>query len=1389
MKKIAAMCLLLVVTVLLFVSLAATRRSDAAPASVDLSVTNVDSPDPVNTGSNLTYTITVTNGGPDAAANASWTDTLPAGTTFVSLPSVGGWSCTLPEAGDSGTVSCSNPSFAVGSAVFTLTVAVAPTVAAGTILSNTVTVTSSTPDGNPGNDSSTATTTVLSPASVTGNKSRSGGISPGSSLSYLIILSNSGNSDQQDNPGNEFTDVLPADLTLVAASASGGTTTINTGTNTVTWNGLVPANDSITITIDATIEAGTENHTIANQGTISYDADGNGTNEASGSTNTESFVVGAATLNADLSVTKTAADTAPSDSDITYIITVINGGPDTATNATLNDTLPGNMIFVSLSQPAGWSCATPAAGAGGTVTCSRDLPPGSGAQVFNLVGHIPEGTPDGTFYDNMATVSTTSTDSTTENDVATAGATVMCAPDSIVTTSADSGEGSLRQAIHDACAGGTITFDMTPGHVVSPITLTSAELVITKDLTIQGPGANLLTVQRSVAGGTPNFRIFNVTSGTVNITGLTISNGNSSSGGGILNNGTLTLKNSTVRNNSTTNGNGGGILNSGSTLSLTSSTVSNNITNGGSGAGVYVSAGTVSLTNSTLSGNQATTVGATTNPDPGQGGGLFNNGGTVSLANSTVSANITTGGGSGAVGGGVFNASGTTNLKNTIVANNAGANGPDLFGSFNSQDYNLIGNTADATFTGTTTHNNITANANLGILANNGSPTQTMLPLTNSPAINAGDPANLPPDTFDVDGDANTAEALPLDQRGFPRVVGVNFDIGAVETNYAISATAGTPQSAEVNAAFATALQATVTESGNPQNGVSVTFTAPGSGAGGTFPGVSTTAIANTNSSGVANVAIFTANGTAGSYSVVASLGTALPTATFALTNTTAATTTAVTSSPNPSNLNQSVTFTATVTSTGGTPTGTVQFKDGGTNLGPPQPLNGSGVATFSTSSLVAGVHAITADYSGDGSFLTSTGTLPGGQQVGSIIRFSSPNYNTTEGAGFKTITVERIGDLSQAVSVDYSSPDDSSAMTILPCSTVNGVAFPRCDFETALGTLRFAAGDGAARTFTVLINQDSFVEGPETLTLTLSNLTGGAGFPTPGTTTLTATLIITDDVTEPATNPIDDTDTFVRQHYRDFLNREADASGLAFWKDNIDKCNDPARRPPGLTVAQCIELFRINTSAAFFLSIEFQNTGYFVERTYKTGFGDINPPVIPVPVRFTDFLRDTQQIGAGVIVGQGNWQAQLDNNKSEYALAFVQRPAFLSLYPGTTSATAFVDSLNANAGSVLSDSERAALISELSPNQADPSLRASVLRKIADNATLQQRESNRAFVLMEYFGYLRRNPDAAPEPSLNFDGYNFWLNKLDQFNGNFINADMVKAFLSSGEYRHRFGP
>jgi hypothetical protein len=159
------------------------------------------------------------------------------------------------------------------------------------------------------------------------------------------------------------------------------------------------------------------------------------------------------------------------------------------------------------------------------------------------------------------------------------------------------------------------------------------------------------------------------------------------------------------------------------------------------------------------------------------------------------------------------------------------------------------------------------------------------------------------------------------------------------------------------------------------------------------------------------------------------------------------------------------------------------------------------------------------------------------------------------------------------------------------------------------------------------------------------------------------------------------------------------------------------------------------------------------------------------------------------VIVNQGSWQQQLETNKQNYANAFVQRAAFTASYPTSMTPGTFVDTLFANAGVIPPSSDRAAAVAEFNSaaNTADLAARARALRLIAENSTLQQQEFNRAFVLMQYFGYLRRNPNDAPDG--NFDGYNFWLTKLNQFNGNYIQAEMVKAFLSSIEYRHRFGP
>jgi hypothetical protein len=382
-------------------------------------------------------------------------------------------------------------------------------------------------------------------------------------------------------------------------------------------------------------------------------------------------------------------------------------------------------------------------------------------------------------------------------------------------------------------------------------------------------------------------------------------------------------------------------------------------------------------------------------------------------------------------------------------------------------------------------------------------------------------------------------------------------------------------------------------------------------------------------------------------------------------------------------------------------------------------------------------------------------------------IQFSNSATFVSEGVVDAVITVTRTGDTSATASVNYATSDTAGSNG---CADLNGVASSRCDYLTTLGTLSLAVGE-TSKTIVIPIIDDVYAEGMENFTLTLSSPVGATlGVPA------TASLTINDNETINGANPIDNASFFVRQHYVDFLNREPDAAGLSFWADQINLCG---------TDAQCTEVKRINVSAAFFLSIEFQETGYLVYRTYKSAFGNL--PGAPVPVRFTDFLRDTQQIGQGVRVGIGNWETQLENNKQAFALAFVQRPDFQTAFPNSLTAQQFVDQLDVNADGALSGAERTTLLGVLGATPSDLSKRASVLRSVAEDATLRNAEFNRAFVLMQYFGYMRRNPNDAPDTD--FAGYNFWLGKLNQFHGNFVQAELVKAFITSIEYRQRFGP
>jgi hypothetical protein len=287
----------------------------------------------------------------------------------------------------------------------------------------------------------------------------------------------------------------------------------------------------------------------------------------------------------------------------------------------------------------------------------------------------------------------------------------------------------------------------------------------------------------------------------------------------------------------------------------------------------------------------------------------------------------------------------------------------------------------------------------------------------------------------------------------------------------------------------------------------------------------------------------------------------------------------------------------------------------------------------------------------------------------------------------------------------------------------------------------------------------------------------------------ISAVLTISDNDagTSPA-NPVDTPRSFVQFNYYDFLARTPDQSGWDFWTNEITKC--------GSNIS-CTEVARVNTSGAFFLSIEFQQTGYLVERMYKVAYGDAtnssaiggpHPVFVPL-VRFTEFLQDTQRIGRGVVVLAPGWEQALENNKQSYAAEFVATSRFLAALPATLTPPQFVDKLNQNAGNVLSAGERTTAINLFSgaADSSNVTARAQALRQVAEDQDLFNAESNRAFVLMQYLGYLRRNPNDPQDTD--YSGFDFWRIKLDEKKGDYIAAEMVKAFISSDEYRKRFGP
>ncbi|MDX6712769.1 MAG: hypothetical protein QOH96_3785 [Blastocatellia bacterium] len=363
---------------------------------------------------------------------------------------------------------------------------------------------------------------------------------------------------------------------------------------------------------------------------------------------------------------------------------------------------------------------------------------------------------------------------------------------------------------------------------------------------------------------------------------------------------------------------------------------------------------------------------------------------------------------------------------------------------------------------------------------------------------------------------------------------------------------------------------------------------------------------------------------------------------------------------------------------------------------------------------------------------------------VANAFQFSMANYSVNESGPSATITVTRTGDTSSPATVDF--------------STSNGTATDQGDYTTGTGTLNFAAG-ATSGTFSILIADDVYVEGNETVNIMLSNPGGG---PVLGTLSTAALTIIDNDSTTPTNNPADCAQFFVRQHYSDLLDRVPDQSGLDYWTQQINQCG---------TDQVCIRQRRIGVSGAFFIENEFQQTGGYIYRIYKAAFGSLPGAPNRANVTYSQFISDRGRVVGG---------AQLDQSKTDFANAFVQRSAFIALYPNNMTAGQYVDALNAKTGNSLTPTVRDTLVNGLT---GETETRGSVMQKIAENATFIDLEYNSSFVLSEYFDYLRRDPDQG--------GYDFWLNQVNRFlvRDPGIARAMVCSFITSLEYQQRFSP
>jgi uncharacterized delta-60 repeat protein len=359
------------------------------------------------------------------------------------------------------------------------------------------------------------------------------------------------------------------------------------------------------------------------------------------------------------------------------------------------------------------------------------------------------------------------------------------------------------------------------------------------------------------------------------------------------------------------------------------------------------------------------------------------------------------------------------------------------------------------------------------------------------------------------------------------------------------------------------------------------------------------------------------------------------------------------------------------------------------------------------------------------------------------VLQFERSGYGMPEGSGSVQILVNRAGGASLPVTINYATSD--TAAYLQNCNVLNGTATSRCDYVGVLGTLHFAANE-TSKTISIPIVDDTYLEGAENFSISLSNPTGGAVLGT----NKKAVIQIADNDTNPlSSNPIDSTAFFVRQHYIDFLGREPDPASIG-WNNQINNC-----------VPLQPSCDRLSVSQGIYNSPEFKDRGYFIYKFYSVAFG--RKPT------YDEFVLDRARVSGF------QTEAELEQSKLDFIADFMSRPEF-SAYAGLTDDQYVLRFFNLTGITQVTVGGAVFDLAAMQQSMRNGKTRAQVLREVAESPEVSAKYQVESTIVMHYFGYLRRDPDGA---------YQDWTNIYNQ-TGDARNV--TNGFVNSLEYRSRFG-